>query len=682
MTSIINNNSHPPPPSSSSRPTMSSAARYAFNLKAIRKRDPTIVSIFDTLPHVCVYHFQDNKWSKHGFEGSMFLFERTKYPPYGLYIMNRMGMEDYVHALCPEDDVICKGQFVIIRSYPNFYQDRMSKIRPEATQDCFSPAYLIPNIDQLDIKQKGPCNPIGLWTHNEFVPRMADVMTRLHSYVKRNLPYPNEYRSTLPTPPPDTNGLLITDSTNGQETDNEQEFSDAPSAHSGEMSDIDKLFFRIKPAPTPASPPPAKTTAQNVTLETLFASAGASSVPASTPAPAPPATGLNLLNSIFQSARAEEPKPQIFAPQPSTSPPQVLNQEVISGLLGLPPSRAPSAASTTLSIGGVSHHSSREGDNEDSSGDDYDESSVARQQILGFAGLSTARTNFANRIMGDVTPRPPLPANPSGKVPQLELPSSIEAASSISTVRGANGPTQPPRANRELVPFAPDSELWPYSKQTPRQKAASDDDDEIVELNFEETSVLSNPTAFRQAALQRKKSAISLADANSAPAPVPKEKGKRAKKTKKDRNARAQEEIEKSWDIPAASGHSNDFYSRVSSPSPPPVHQDHAPNYVPPASEMKTPTLTAKASLSTNGIHHFSPPQLKLVNGKNKARTNGHRGEQEIAKEALLSVAPEHPILQGVTSQAAFSQGLLSLISNDPAFVDSLWKDFVARRGF
>lgn len=92
--------------------------------------------------------------------------------------MNRMGMEDYVHALCPEDDVICSGQYLIIRSYPNFYQSRMSKIRPEASNDCFSPAYLIPNIDQLDIKQKGPFNIIGLWTHQEFVERMADVMTR------------------------------------------------------------------------------------------------------------------------------------------------------------------------------------------------------------------------------------------------------------------------------------------------------------------------------------------------------------------------------------------------------------------------------------------------------------------------------------------------------------------------
>ena len=55
---------------------MSPASRYKHNLKVLRRRDPSIISIFDQFSHVCVYHHDGKKWEKHGYEGSMFLFER------------------------------------------------------------------------------------------------------------------------------------------------------------------------------------------------------------------------------------------------------------------------------------------------------------------------------------------------------------------------------------------------------------------------------------------------------------------------------------------------------------------------------------------------------------------------------------------------------------------------------
>lgn len=55
---------------------MTPASRYNHNLKVLRRRDPSIVSIFDQFSHVCVYHHNGKKWEKHGFEGSMFLYER------------------------------------------------------------------------------------------------------------------------------------------------------------------------------------------------------------------------------------------------------------------------------------------------------------------------------------------------------------------------------------------------------------------------------------------------------------------------------------------------------------------------------------------------------------------------------------------------------------------------------
>ena len=56
---------------------MSPGSRYSHNLKVLRRRDPSIVSIFDQFSHVCLYHYNGEKWEKKGYEGSMFLYERS-----------------------------------------------------------------------------------------------------------------------------------------------------------------------------------------------------------------------------------------------------------------------------------------------------------------------------------------------------------------------------------------------------------------------------------------------------------------------------------------------------------------------------------------------------------------------------------------------------------------------------
>ena len=65
-----------PEPTQSPSIGMSATSRYNHNLKVLRRRDPSIVSIFDQFSHVCVYHHNGSKWEKQGFEGTMFLYER------------------------------------------------------------------------------------------------------------------------------------------------------------------------------------------------------------------------------------------------------------------------------------------------------------------------------------------------------------------------------------------------------------------------------------------------------------------------------------------------------------------------------------------------------------------------------------------------------------------------------
>ena len=437
-----------------------------------------------------------------------------------------------------------------------------------------------------------------------------------------------------------------TSQTSQSDSEFDQGHESTHSTSSGNLSTVERLFANLGPYPQPSASP------ATVTIDTLFASAMDKKVvddsaPAS-PSPSTTAgTGISLLDIIFASANpnrnstlssasqlsspvSSSLKHQasiIYSPQPSSqpsssaSPPQILNQDVISGLLsGFPPTRTTSAASTSYSIGAVSHPSSREGDNEDNSESDvsprdrkvksryldnrlpdagivfdnlesdadYQRPSgsaaarIAGSDLLSNLGFSiSGRQDPRTRINGDVTPRAPF-TRPGGSQRPL---SSIEATSSVSTVQGSSEPVgspltvsstilpappapAPPEANlkpkmnRNLVPFAPDSELWPYTRGPVQENSHSDLDDEdeddgdIVELSFEETSVLSDPEAFKRA-LQRKKSGLKGPELSvdghryvngTSSSFSEKEKGK--KKSRKERDAIARREIEESWDVP------------------------------------------------------------------------------------------------------------------------------------
>jgi hypothetical protein len=266
--------------------------------------------------------------------------------------------------------------------------------------------------------------------------------------------------------------------------------------------------------------------------------------------------------------------------------------------LGLPPSRTASAASS-------SHPSSREGDNEDEDEEDGGgggspasahgggrhvhsvDSGYAGNGLLSVLGGHGGVRNGNGKVNGDVTPRAFL----NGRCHlanrgDVDVPPVIEATSSVATIRGleSSGPSVhasthqsvnvKPRANRELVPFEADSELWPYpltqahagvaggQHQEEEHHDSGDEDADIVELDFEDTSVLSDLDAFKRAA-RAQRGLASRRDAKEesshrvvAAASSPslglgeREKGKGKKKTRRERDARERDAIEKSWDVP------------------------------------------------------------------------------------------------------------------------------------
>jgi hypothetical protein len=114
------------------------------------------------------------------------------------------------------------------------------------------------------------------------------------------------------------------------------------------------------------------------------------------------------------------------------------------------------------------------------------------------------------------------------------------------------------------VPFTADSELWPYPRAPVDDRSHSTDNEDVLELDFADTSALSNPSAFQEK---------EKANAKGKEKKEPKKKGKkeRGEEIEKDR-----EEIERSWDVPATApptpshvivnGKGKTFIKRSSSP--------------------------------------------------------------------------------------------------------------------
>ncbi|KAJ6469520.1 hypothetical protein C8R45DRAFT_1017348 [Mycena sanguinolenta] len=747
---------------------MSPEARYNHNLKVLRRRDPSIISIFDQFSHVCVYHHNGHTWEKNGFEGSMFLYESDSYPPYGFYILNRMGMDDYIQRLYPEDVTGIHGTYLMLRSYPDFTNRRISHVLAShnETPGKFSDAWAVPNLDKLLDGDKGRAHTVGLWMFpTDAREPMIDVMIRLHSYVKQNISYPEQYRYGPNRPPPPNPHLRTTSPSPppppGAPSGDNGLDSSFPA---GSASELDKLFSKMRTAASTIdrSPVPSVRSSRSstVTVASLFASLSNSNLDEAPPPTSPTSqTGIALLDTIFASAAAGPSNPTpapagsipIHSPTPSTSvlPPQILNHEVITTLLGLPPSRSASV-STSYSSDARSHTSSREGDNEyEESGsnphagsDGFSESTTVLDpdaeldEELQAAGSSAGRpllsvptprinshnlpangsgavkVNGKGRAHGDVTPRAPVPPSsinghrPAGPSRAPVPPPMGDPIGSTSTVRPQSqqqAQAQPPAGRHPAPTFAASSELWPGARAPVDDRYAEAEgfeDGEIVELDFEDTSALSDPDVFRQVLQQRSArrnpdaESSSLngpgADASPAGGRERRDRGKGRKKGKRERAVERAAEIGHQRSLEATRllqmidsssrlplGLASTSSSRSASASPSPERLQPSRPAVAPAvfTEAETPTTahpskiqTMMASVngsSSSGLSR-APPATGLDPGK--------------ARDAIISTfRPEETRGLPPMEKNAFMRELLTLIHTDKAFVDALWQDYTTR---
>ncbi|OSD07804.1 hypothetical protein PYCCODRAFT_1430003 [Trametes coccinea BRFM310] len=717
-------------------------AVYQSNMKVLLRREPSITGIIDQFSHVCLYNYNGQKWERHGYEGSMFLYEKSSYPTYGFYILNRMGTDDFIRPIYPEDDMEIMGDYLMYRFYPDFTKTRLDLGLPypipeehRATFDEELFRRIPPEEREKERPKKGRSIILGLWMYStDSREPLKEVMMRLHSYVKRNLPYPEEFKHGSGRPPPNVHLRTPSGSqmptldqgvapqyahANGTMYHQSQpqlpSMAQAQLASAGAASELDKLFAKlITPSassqlPTaPSTGPPAGKSINDLFAalggQTMAASASPQPQPALQPAPAavpepPPSRGLALLDSIFASAAgssvslsdaaapsaAVPPHPEemtIVSPKPTSSAlPQILNQDVISTLLGLSDSRASSAAPS--SAGSRRSQQRRyEGDNEYSEGDGVSEGVPSRSNTVDadakarMANVPTfsvqpaasseseddgARPTSSRRVPGDVTPRPPaggmrLPPTspPHAKQHGPNATASISATNLNGQSNGVIQPGTPSSAPRErpLIPFEANSELWPYPRAPLDDRSFENDD--VVELDFTDTRALSDPALFSSRLKEKQK----------------KGKGKKSKKEREADQARERAEIDKSWDMPAANGQDKTAHPHSTTPNAS-LSTTHANSISAAVDAAKSPKQAKK--VSTNGTKDVAAPQ-----------SNGHSRNGTLdsvaAKEAVLSAVAAKRVAGGPSiAKNDFVRELLTLIHTDSQFAEGLWKDYLAR---
>ena len=247
-----------------------------------------------------------------------------------------------------------------------------------------------------------------------------------------------------------------------------------------------------------------------------------------------------------------------MSPKPTSSAlPQILNQDVISSLLGLN-SRASSAAPS--SVGSRRSGQQRyEGDNEFSEGDQTSDGEPHRYNMFSGVGSTNGvptvtvpqtpdsdsegevarAASGSRRVPGDVTPRPPTGGI---RLPPTSPPQFQPTGPLNPTLNGklhANGAVAPSPASgtvprqRALVPFEANSDLWPYPRAPLDDR--SYENDEVVELDFSDTRALSDPAIFHSRLKEKKDK---------------RDKGKKSRKDREKDKEREKAEIEKGWDLP------------------------------------------------------------------------------------------------------------------------------------
>ena len=463
----------------------------------------------------------------------------------------------------------------------------------------------------------------------------------------------------------------------GLQSDSENErsyHSDAPHLANRGLSEIDRLFLKLGSQPTPPSQGGCSITKPDAPrpvpflLQSIFASASSPAIP--TPS-SNATTGTGHI--IPQTTTVHSPKPSS-----GTSGPQILNSQVLTSMLtGSAPSRASSV---------VSHPSSREGDNEGSGSDspstvldedsDYQKlRSIRRRTSRINSDLRNGNTSrLGQRVNGDVTPRLPLNG--------LQRTSSVAEVPSTSAARPSTHANPPApfsvrdASSKHFTPFEADSDLWPAGQHcTTTDEDDDEDGSDIVEIDFAETSLLSDPDFTK--VVKRRKSAVMLRQTDAVNAPMrafngngkpsvssERGKGKNRRKVKKEK-----EESERYRDLPtiSAGGIRGRGTEKVLENGHPSVSRSLSSI---PIDQKSVPAVGSEKTTALSGTRTVTSPSAKskgrVINGHGSESLNGNGVANPVDPESVrLSVGQvlhgQHQPMSS-TSKNEFVQQVLRLL--------------------
>ncbi|KAI9295738.1 PH domain-like protein [Neoconidiobolus thromboides FSU 785] len=86
---------------------MNPKIQYDLNLKVIKRYDPNIIAILDSSSHSVIYDFDEKQigWKLANYSGPLFLFKRKIAPFYGIFILNRENLNNFIFYLSNECQV-------------------------------------------------------------------------------------------------------------------------------------------------------------------------------------------------------------------------------------------------------------------------------------------------------------------------------------------------------------------------------------------------------------------------------------------------------------------------------------------------------------------------------------------------------------------------------------------------
>ncbi|KIY47320.1 hypothetical protein FISHEDRAFT_59741 [Fistulina hepatica ATCC 64428] len=470
--------------------TVSKEARYQSNLRRLRRRDPAIESIFCQFSHVCVFHSPngtEKKWEKRGYEGAMFLYERSAYPPYGIYVLNRQGLVDFMQNIYPEDKMGPDGALVGIRQYPRWTQARIQKVHEKDPHaDRFSPLFKLDPAQKLPAEVDDPNEPsqlVGLWCEDE---NLLKILLRLQYYIKQCRPYPKKYRYPICVDCDPRFELKV-------ELDFARTGRNAVAVN-GLFAKMNKSATKMT-AESSAQGEPVTASSSSPTLDAMFANMQQCT----------PTSGPDLLKSIFDSARTTpaavtQPEPTPTPPATAihaTAAPHVLTQNVLSTLLfrGSPSSSTQSAT----------HSSSQEGDDEGGS------SAHVLDSDSSYLSFSFTEDSDSQSVDVSQDARPAFLQDLFRSASGAPTSAAVHSSSSVATLRqpDADYHHRDPSISSDLPQAAgdfPDGEGGALSGTSANGSGDGDGDgDVILELDFADTSALSDPEAFNRKAMKNRK---------------------------------------------------------------------------------------------------------------------------------------------------------------------------------